>query len=272
MNIEIDSDALVSRWRLSQEIALEAGQITLKHFQRKDLAVDRKADNSPVTIADRNAEQHLRRRIGEAFPNDAVLGEEFGETAGDSTWRWILDPIDGTKSFICGVPLYGTLIGIEHQQQSVAGVIHIPALAETVHAARGQGAWYIKGEADAIAARVSSRQRLDECVFLTSQVDRFAARDAASAYERLESAAFITRTWGDCYGYLLIATGRAEVMIDADMSLWDIAALMPIIQEAGGRLTDWRGEATIYNCESVATNGAVHEQVLEITRSFPRRQ
>jgi histidinol phosphatase-like enzyme (inositol monophosphatase family) len=261
---------LHARWRLAQDIALEAGRITLEHFQQEGLQVERKDDRSPVTIADRAAEQHLRRRIGQAFPDDAILGEEFGETSGASSWRWILDPIDGTKSFICGVPLYGTLIGIEHDNQSVVGVIHIPALGETVHAAGGEGAWYVKDGCTPIAARVSPRDRLEECVFLTSQVDGFAGRGAAAAFEELQRVAYITRTWGDCYGYLLVATGRADVMIDAEMSLWDIAALAPIVHEAGGRLTDWSGQMTIYSGEAVATNGAVHEQVLAVTRSFPR--
>lgn len=264
------NDELGGRLELARQAALEAGRITLEHFQRGDLRVERKSDRSPVTVADRNAEQHLRRRISEAFPGDAVLGEEFGATEGDSSWRWILDPIDGTKSFICGVPLYGTLIGIEHHDKSVAGVIHIAPLQETVYAAEGRGAWYVRGDAAPTPARVSSCDRLQEAVFLTSQVDLFDSRGAHEAFRRLSGEAFITRTWGDCYGYLLVATGRAEVMVDPEMHLWDIAALLPVVEEAGGTLTDWGGERTIHSGEAVATNGALLEQVLAATRPFAR--
>src|SRR5436309_14340502 len=136
------SDDLTSRLDLAVAAAREAGEITLRYFRRDNFRVERKADDSPVTVADREAEQHLRRRIAAAFPDDGILGEELGEQPGTSGYRWILDPIDGTKSFICGVPLYGQLIGIERERRSVVGVINIPALDECVYAAAGQGAWY----------------------------------------------------------------------------------------------------------------------------------
>jgi len=169
---------LASRLELAVRAAREAGRLTLEFFQREDLAVERKADNSPVTEADRQAEQLLRRRIREAFADDAILGEEFGEEAGTSGFRWILDPIDGTKSFICGVPLYGTLIGIERAGASVVGVIYIPALDECVYAASGGGAWYTRGSSAPRPARVSRCDRLADAVFLTSQLDTFYPRGA----------------------------------------------------------------------------------------------
>jgi histidinol phosphatase-like enzyme (inositol monophosphatase family) len=265
------ADELAARLDLARNAAREAGALTLRHFQSRGLQVERKSDRSPVTIADRQAEQHLRGRIEAAFPGDAIVGEEFGERAGDSGWRWILDPIDGTKSFICGVPLYGTLVGVEHQGRSRIGVIHIPALAETVWAAEGGGAWYAKGDAQPVPARVSACERLEDGVFLTSQVDGFQRRGAEQAFQTLQSRAYITRTWGDCYGYLLVATGRADVMIDSDMHLWDIAALLPVLEEAGGTLTDWSGQATIHTSEAVATNGRLFDDVLSVTRPFSRR-
>ena len=257
---------LATRLDLAVGAAREAGQLTLGFFQREDLAVERKADNSPVTAADRQAEQLLRRRIRDAFPDDGILGEEFGEEAGTSGFRWILDPIDGTKSFICGVPLYGTLIGVERAGASVVGVIYIPGLDECVYAARGGGAWYTRGQAEPRPARVSQRDRLADAVFLTSQLDTFYARGAQQVYLDLERSAYITRTWGDCYGYLLVATGRADVMVDPVMNVWDAAALQPILEEAGGVYTDWSGRPTIHAGEGIGCSRLLLDQVLAITR------
>lgn len=261
---------LARRLEFAVAAAREAGDLTLQYFQRPDLVVDRKRDNTPITAADRGAEQLLRERIAAQYPADAVLGEEFGESEGSSGYRWILDPIDGTKAFMCGVPLYGTLVGLQHGSRSVLGVIHVPALDETVYAAQGSGAWYRKGNRDITRASVSRRESLADSVFLASQVNLFGKRGAADVFERLEAATYVTRTWGDCYGYLLVATGRAEVMIDALLNLWDAAALQPVIEEAGGSFTDWQGNPTIHAREAIATNGLVLQQVLEITRTSPR--
>ncbi len=257
---------LDSRLKFAVEIARRAGQHTLRYFQSADLAVDSKADASPVTIADREAEQLLRRDIAAAFPHDGILGEEFGEQPGTSGFRWILDPIDGTKSFISGVPLYGTLVGVERDGQSLVGVIVIPALDECVYAAAGQPAWYIRGNAPPRETRVSQKRRLAEGLFVTSEVASFGKRGRQTTYEQLQAAARVSRTWGDCYGYLLVATGRAEVMVDPIMSVWDAAALQPIMQAAGGSFTDWQGRPTIHAGEGIATNGLVLDEVLAITR------
>jgi histidinol phosphatase-like enzyme (inositol monophosphatase family) len=261
------NDPIEARLDLARTIAREAGDVTLRYYQRPDLAVERKSDASPVTAADRDAETLLRQRIAGAFPDDAILGEEFGATEGTSGFRWILDPIDGTKSFICGVPLYTTLIGVEHADQSVIGVIHAPALDETAWGATGHGAWYSGGGRPPAPARVSTKKSLAGGVFLTSQVDLFDVRGARHVFDRLQAIAGITRTWGDAYGYLLVATGRAEAMVDAFMNVWDAAALLPILEEAGGTYTDWNGQRTILGGEGVATNGHVLQEVLTITKS-----
>jgi histidinol phosphatase-like enzyme (inositol monophosphatase family) len=264
------SDAdLTQRLELAQAAAREAGAITLRYFCQNNYDVELKRDQSPVTIADRQAEEHLRKRIAAAFPDDAILGEELPERAGASGYRWILDPIDGTKSFISGVPLYGALVGVEFESQSVVGVIHMPALDETVSAAAGRGAWHVRGSAPAERARVSAKAKLAEGLFLTSELKTYDKVERRAAYERLESACRLARTWGDCYGYLLVATGRAEAMVDPVMNVWDCAALQPILEEAGGTFTDWNGRATIHGGEAVATNGLVLEEVLAITREFP---
>ena len=263
------NDPIAVRLAAAMELAHEAGQLTLQYFQRENFTVERKSDNSPVTQADREAELLLRDRIGQKFATDAIVGEEFGQQPGSSGFTWILDPVDGTMSFIGGVPLYCQLIGILLNNDSVAGVIHMPALDESISAARGQGAWWRKGSSAPRQARVSTHASLAEGIFLTSQVDSFAARGAADAFERLQRLAYITRTWGDGYGYLLVATGRADAMVDPVMNLWDAAAIKPILEEAGGTFTDWQGRATIHHGEGVATNGHILEEVLAITREFP---
>ena len=225
--------------------------------------VERKDDDSPVTIADREAELLLRQRIESAFPNDAIVGEEFGQREGTSGFRWILDPIDGTKSFVSGVPLYGTLVGVEYQQRSIVG--------SDLHSRAGRVRLCGRRVWGMVRARESARRRPREfprarawrtACSCTTQVDLFDRRDAGQVFRELQRHARITRTWGDCYGYLLVATGRAEVMIDPVMSVWDAAALQPILEEAGGTFTDWRGNRTIYHGEGIATNRRVLEEVL----------
>lgn len=256
--------AIDARLQLAIRIARAAGELTLRYFGTSDLAVERKSDASPVTVADRGAELYLREEISAAFADDAILGEEFPAKEGTSGYRWILDPIDGTKSFISGVPLYGALIGVECGDESVIGVIEIPALDERVWAARGSGAWHARGAHAPTPARVSQKTTLADGLFVVSQVDSFARQGRAEAFLRLQAAAAITRTWGDCYGYLLVATGRAEVMVDPIMSAWDAGAILPILVEAGGTFTDWRGQPTIHGGEGIATNGRVFDEVMRL--------
>ncbi|WP_182866321.1 histidinol-phosphatase [Stieleria mannarensis] len=250
-------------------IARAAGEHTLKYFGTGELHVDAKSDDSPVTIADREAEQLVRRKIAKAFPEDTVQGEEFAETVGQSNYRWVVDPIDGTKSFVCGVPLYSTLLALEKDGQPIGGVIFIPALGEMVVAALGQGCWHQRRETDGAPAewtraRVSERSELSQAVFVTSEVGSFDARDRAETYKQIERACWITRTWGDGYGYLMVATGRADVMIDPICNAWDVAAILPVMVESGGRFTDWKGVATVRGGDGVGTNGVLHDAVCRI--------
>ncbi|OHB80127.1 MAG: histidinol-phosphatase [Planctomycetes bacterium RBG_16_64_10] len=257
------------RLELARAIAREAGRVTLDFFQRDDLQVDRKADDSPVTAADRQAEQLMRERIRAQFPEDTVLGEESGQTPGSSAYRWVLDPIDGTNTFVAGVPLYTTLVGVLAGQQGVVGVIHAPVLDEMVYAASGCGAWCVRGRAVPRRAQVSAVTRLAEGLFVTTAVASFTQFRTASAqdvYLRLQAAARMTRTWGDGYGYLLVATGRAEVMVDPALNLWDAAPVQTILEEAGGTFTDWQGRATVHGGDGIGTNGRVHDEVLRLVR------
>jgi histidinol-phosphatase len=259
-------EELSQRLAIACEVAKAAGQHTLKYFQRVDLKVDLKQDATPVTVADREAEQLIRKKISASFPGDGLLGEEFGETKGTSAWRWIIDPIDGTKSFIHGVPLYAVLIGVDFAEQSRIGVIHLPALGQTVYAAAGQGAWQDRAGQTRLPVHVSKTKKLSDGLFLTSGLSGFHRRGAWPAFERLTKSAKLTRTWGDAYGYMLVATGQAEAMVDPQMSIWDAAALLPILEEAGGTFTDWQGRATIAAGEGIATNGLVLDEVLQLLR------
>jgi histidinol phosphatase-like enzyme (inositol monophosphatase family) len=256
------------RYDFARHIAWEAGRLTLRYFDKENVAVDRKADTSPVTVADREAELLLREHIRREFPEDGIVGEEFGEDAGTSGYRWIVDPIDGTKSFISGVPLYGTLVGVECAGRSIIGVIALPALQIGVDGARGQGAWQTWPDRDRSPARVSPIDKLREGVLVTTDVAGFIDRNAEDAFHELCGTAWYARTWGDCYGYFLVATGRALAMIDPAMNLWDAAAVQPILEEAGGTFSDWCGQPTITAGEGLATNKLVLDEILAVTRRF----
>ncbi len=234
-----------------EEVARLAGGIALGYF-RQQLEVEAKADGSPVTIADRTAERLAREWIEKRFPSDGILGEELGATRPEARRRWVLDPIDGTKSFIRGVPLWGTLVGICEGDEVLAGAAYFPAVGEMLVAAAGEGCWW-----NGSSCRVSSRATLAEATVLTTD-ERF-ANDSSQreGWNRLAAKAAVSRSWGDCYGYLLVSTGRAEVMVDGIMSPWDAAALIPIIEEAGGIFTDWKGTRTAFGGSSVATNQGV---------------
>ncbi len=259
-------NCLENRLEFAVAIARLAGEQTLKLFRSTGLDVDRKSDGSPVTAADRAAEELLREQIAQQFPDDAILGEEFGETPGTSGYRWVLDPIDGTKSFISGVPLYTTLVAVLHENEPQIGVIFAPAAGEMVYAARGSGCWHVVDGGKPRRCEVSTVSELKDAVFLTTSVRAFTTdrpSDARAVYDQLQDSCLLSRTWGDAFGYLLVATGRAEIMIDPAMSLWDAAALQPVIEEAGGRFFDWQGRATVHSEESVATNAALADQVLK---------
>ena len=267
--MHLDQSELLRRFEFAKTLAKSGGALTLDYFD-KQVSYERKSDNTPVTIADRNAETLMRQQISDQYPNDAILGEEHGETAGTSGFRWILDPIDGTKSFITGVPLYGTLVGLEFDQQSVVGIIELPALDRRVFAATGHGAYSQIGESEPIPARVSDCENLSDAIFLTSEVATFGDRGATDIYSQIQQSCWISRTWGDCYGYYLVATGRAQVMVDPIMSIWDAAALQPIMKESGGIYSNWQGEETIYSKEGIGTSVKLLDQIVAITSKAER--
>lgn len=243
------------------ELARLTGNIALG-FYRSRLKVETKLDGSPVTAADREAEQSARDWVRRYFPDDGFLGEEFGEERRGARRRWIIDPIDGTKSFIHGVPLWGSLVALCEGERVLAGAAYFPVIDEMVAAAPGAGCWW-----NGSRCSVSSTGVMSAATVLTTD-DRFHERPALrEGWTRLAAAAAVSRTWGDCFGYLLIATGRAEAMVDPVMSPWDAAALQPIIEEAGGRFTDWANRATAFGGSAIATNGLLADSVREILSS-----
>lgn len=248
-------DSLATLLEFGMEVAWHAGRATLAHFQT-GVAAETKADLSPVTIADRAAEQVVRERIEARFPEDGIVGEEFGVTRPAAQRRWIVDPIDGTRSFLHGVPLYGVLLALEQDDEAVVGIIHFPALAETVCAARGEGCWW-----DGRRTNVSDVADLGRALLLTTDAESIEQHGHAEGWNRLRSRADLCRTWGDCYGYALVATGRAEAMLDPVLSIWDAAAVAPVIEEAGGTLTDWHGRAGYQHGSLIATNAALAREV-----------
>lgn len=235
------------------EVARRAGERALASFGH-GIAVDRKRDGSPVTEADRAAERAAREWIERRFSGDGILGEEHGAVRPEAARRWLIDPIDGTKSFVRGVPLWGSLVAVTEGERVLAGAAVFPALGEWIAAAPGRGCWW-----NGVRCTVSAVAGLEGATVLTTD-ERFAGHpDRGAGWRRLAERASASRTWGDCYGYLLVATGRAEVMVDPVLSSWDTAPLIPIIEEAGGMFTDWGGGFGFSGGSAIATNTAVAE-------------
>lgn len=251
------SASLREQMEFAVEAAWQAGKITLRYYQG-GVEPEWKEDESPVTVADREAEKKIREMIEETYPEDGIIGEEFGEKESRSGNRWLIDPIDGTKSFLQGVPLYGVLIAMENADTVGVGVAYMPALDEMVWAARGEGCWW-----NGRRAGVSDVKELqDACICYTSGPS-FTEQGKGDAWKRLVDEVRLVRGWGDCYGHILVATGRAEASFDPIMNPWDCGPLLPILEEAGGTFTDWQGCATIYGEDAFSTNGHLFSAVME---------
>ena len=244
----------------TQELARRAGGVALRHF-RSALTVEAKADGSPVTIADRSAEETAREWITRRFPADGILGEEYGAHLPAAKRRWLIDPVDGTKTYVRGVPLWGTLIAVCEGENVLAGAAFFPAVDEIVGAAPGLGCWW-----NGARTHVSNVGLLEAATVLTTDERFRRSPEHLDGWQRLAAGAAISRTWGDCYGYLLVATGRAEVMVDGVVAPWDAAALFPVITEAGGVFTDWNGNPTAFGGSIVATNATLAERARELLR------
>jgi histidinol-phosphatase len=240
------------------EVARVAGDIARRYYGGNP-ETRTKSDGSPVSVADVNAERAARDWIELRFPEDGILGEELPTVRERATRRWIIDPIDGTYSFLQSVPLWGTLVAVAEGESVIAGAAYFPALDEIIVAAPGEGCWW-----NGSRSAVSTIAELAEARLVTTDA-RFLRDEARrERWTRLQDSARTMRTWGDCYGYLLVATGRADIMVDDVISDWDGAAFMPIITEAGGTFTDWRGRPTPFGGDAIATNAKLGTIVRDI--------
>ena len=242
--------------------ARAAGEIALRHF-RTDLAVETKADRSPVTEADRACERRIVEVLRAGFPDYGFCGEEMGEQAGRTTKRWIIDPIDGTKSFVRGIPFFATLIALEEDGEVTAGVVHAPATGELLHARKGQGAYDEAGK----RLRVSDVSKLSSSMVSFGGLKIFRREGRWPALERIVEATARQRGYGDYLGSAAVIRGWSEAMIELDVKPWDLAPLKILVEEAGGRLTDVTGRRTIHGGSAVVTNGRIHDELIEILRS-----
>jgi histidinol-phosphatase len=259
-------------WRARYDLAIEAAQsaaaVAAGYFPEGDPAdfadrIEWKLDRSPVTAGDRAAEAFLRNRIINAFPDDAFLGEEYGEKPGNSGYRWVVDPIDGTRNFMRGMPLWGTLVGVDYRGETVAGVAVMPALGHTYRALRGDGAFRNDRR-----LRVSDTATLDGAVLACSSLSGFFKAGREAGFLELARRTQRQRAFGNFYGFVMVAEGAIDVMVEHGLHVWDVAAVAPIIEEAGGRFTDWDGRPTVARPDVLASNGWLHEETLQILNGY----
>ncbi len=239
------------------ELVAASGAIIREHFGNPALAVEQKGDQTPVTAADKEAEAAMRRLINARFPTHGILAEEFGAESEGAEWTWVLDPIDGTKSFIHGVPLFGTLIGLLHEGKPVLGAIHQPVLD-----------WLCVGDntqttLNGARVRVRETRTIADATLLATSYTN-ASKHAGPAWDRLSHAAKLARTWGDCYGYMLVACGWADIMCDPIVNAWDVLPLVPVIRGAGGVITDWTGGEVGGGKSCIAANPRLHRLALDL--------
>ena len=247
--------------RLAHVIADQVDGQTMSRFQALDLAVETKPDLSPVSDADRSAEELVRAQLGRTRPRDAVLGEEYGAT-GHSSRQWIIDPIDGTKNFVRGVPVWATLIGLVADDEVVVGLVSAPALGRRWWASKGAGAWTGRALSSARRLQVSDVSHLGDASLSYSSLDGWAEQGRLRAFLGMAQRCWRTRAYGDFWSYMLVAEGAVDVACEPELELYDMAALVPIVTEAGGRFTSVFGAPGPYGGNAVATNGHLHDDVL----------
>ena len=240
-----------------QELAQASGQIIRKYF-RNPLDIDAKPDSTPVTIADRQSELVMRELISQRYPSHGILGEEFEDFNPGADFQWVLDPIDGTKTFVSGTYLFGTLIALLKDGKPIWGAINNP-ITEQLLIGDGTTAW-LNGD----LVKVRDCQSIEQSTLLTTNPLTVHQLHNGPAFEKLARCAKLYRTWGDCHGYFLVATGYADIMVDAAMYVWDVAALIPIIEGSGGKITDYHGGDPMSGKGAIATAGALHDKVIRI--------
>ena len=250
---------------LAHLLADTADSISMGRFRSLDLKVEAKPDLSPVSDADTAVEQAIRSTLARARPRDSVLGEEFGRTeaaAGAGSRRWVIDPIDGTKNYVRGVPIWGTLIALLEGDTPVAGLVSAPALGRRWWGALGHGAYAGKHQHAATRISASGVRRLADASFCYASLSGWEETGRLATIVDLSLKAWRSRAYGDFYGYMLLAEGALDVMVEPELSLWDVAALIPIVTEAGGKITDLAGRPPGDKTAAIATNGPLHETIL----------
>jgi histidinol-phosphatase len=275
------SDAAIkSRLSLALDAAFDAGKAIAEYYFGMPIDVVWKGDGSPVTQADERAEKILRQRIGNVFPEDAIVGEEHEDEQGTSGFKWIIDPLDGTEAFVRKLPIFGTLVGLEYKDEMVAGICFMPAQREFAWASKGQGCWWVQdttGAYDvetlrerAIRAQCSPVSDLNKAMITTTGQGAFHRSGQVGKFLRLRDATRKDRGFGHCWGHLLVVTGRMDISIEPKIREWDIAPFASMLAEAGGKLTDFKGEPTIYSGNVVCSNGALHESAIKaLTSKLP---
>ena len=238
-------------------LAEESARIILQYY-RREIFISTKSDDSPVTIADKMAEEKMRELIIKQFPDHGILGEEFGSYKPDAEYQWILDPIDGTRSFICGTPLFGTLIALLQDGKPILGVMNFPVLGQFFLGDNSQTLLNNK------VVQMRRIRHLNEAVLLTTDIQNISKYPDITRFQNLMEQVQLFRTWGDCFGYSLLAAGFADIMVDPVMSAWDIMALIPIIKGACGEITDYQGKDPLKGSSIVAASPVLHQQIIKI--------
>lgn len=249
---EIQRRYVCARWAI-----LEAGRLTWDYFER-GVPTELKSDDTPVTIADRESESYLRRVFQEEFPGDGFVGEEHGEEASTTGFRWIIDPIDATANFIRGIPIYGNLIGLEYEGEMVAGLCNAPGFQSLYHAMKGHGSF--KNDRRIHASQVS---RIEDAQLCYPELEKFDRRGWSEFFLDMTRSAKRSRGFGDFWMFLLVAEGSADICLEPVAAVWDLAALQPICEEAGARFTDWSGQATSWGKGAVVANPTLHRLVMD---------
>lgn len=249
-----------TRYELAVEVARKAGDLARTIYETA-VEVEWKADKSPVTVADRNAEEYIRVAVKRHFPDDGFLGEEFGAEPSGSGFRWVIDPIDGTRSFVRHIPIWATLVGLEYRDEQIGGVAYIPVFNQLYRALRGDGAYR-----DDRRIRVSGVADLSESLLCYSSIGWFRKAGREQTFLELSSKTQRQRGYGDFYGFVLVAEGAVEIMLEHGVHPWDVAALKALVEEAGGTFTDWDGTPTIDRPDVLASNGKLHQTVLDILK------
>lgn len=253
----LDKNEILEYSNFCEKMTDVSGKIIRKYF-RSNISIETKADSSPVTIADKSTEEKLREMIMNEYPDHGILGEEFGQHNEGAEYQWLLDPIDGTKSFVCGTITFGTLIALLKKGKPVLGVFHQPILKEFLIGDNKQT--YLNDN----LVKIKDVNSLKESVLLTTDHLTFEKYQNLKKFENLIKKVKLYRMWGDCYGYYLVATGYAQIMIDPIMNVWDSMVLIPIIKGAGGIITDYQGNDATKGNSIIAATPNIHKEVIEI--------